>query len=59
MAKLIIRESAKCGIEGATVIKKMTNKKYDQISKSADIRIEKNNRDYIDTYKKATLYTAK
>ena len=59
MARLIIDKTATRKITGIKRIDRITNDKYQELSKAADLRIEKNNREYAATYIRASLYTAK
>lgn len=59
MAKLMVSSAAAKGISGTKIIEKMTNSAYHVTSKKADEKIEKNNRMYAATYKKAAQYSAR
>ena len=46
-------------IKSTKKVDRLTNTSYDVAARRADERIEKNNREYAATYKRATLFSAK
>ena len=57
--KLIFGNAAYATIEGRKKVDRLTNASYDVAAKKADKRIEENNREYVATYKRAALFSAK
>lgn len=57
--KMLFGKSAYATIEGRKKVERLTNISYDEASRRADERIEKNNREYAATYKRAALFSAK
>lgn len=54
-----IIKSAYATIKSAKRVDRLTNTSYDAAARKADERIEKNNREYAATYKRAALFSAK
>ncbi len=46
-------------IKGGKKVERLTNASYDDAARRANERIEKNNREYAATYKRAALFSAK
>lgn len=59
MAKLILSQASQKGIQGAKKGKLKTGKKYEELVKEADKRIEENRYRYANAYKKAEKYLAR
>lgn len=57
--KLLFDKRAYATIESAKRVDRLTNASYDIAARKADERIEKNNREYAATYKRAALFSAK
>lgn len=57
--KLVFGNIAYAKIENRKKVDRLTNVSYDAAAKMADKRIEENNREYVATYKRAALFSAK
>lgn len=57
--KLLFSKSAYATIKNRKKVDRLTNESYDAAARKADERIEKNNREYAATYKRAALFSAK
>lgn len=57
--KMLFGKSAYATIKSAKRVDRLTNTSYDAAARKADERIEKNNREYAVTYKRAALFSAK
>lgn len=57
--KMLFSKSAYVTIKSTKKVDRLTNTSYDVAARRADERIEKNNRKYAATYKRATLFPAK
>ncbi|WP_310605149.1 hypothetical protein [Anaerosporobacter sp.] len=57
--KPIFGNTAYAVIEGRKKVDRLTEISYDIAAKEADKRIEENNREYVETYKRAALFSAK
>lgn len=57
--QLLFGESAYATIKSGKKVERLTNVSYDAAARKADERIEKNNREYAATYKRAALFSAK
>lgn len=56
---MLFGKSAYATIKSAKRVDRLTNTSYDAAARKADERIEKNNREYAVTYKRAALFSAK
>ena len=57
--KLLFGNNAYATIKGGKKVDRLTNASYDAAARKADERIEKNNREYAETYKRAALFSVK
>lgn len=59
MARIILSEAAQFGIKGATKRKSKVGKKYQELVREADKKIDEDRFRYAHAYKKASTYLAR